>query len=240
MYGRRTGQNLRSAKALCVVLLFVFLMPVAGCRDGETGPGVTETVPFTLSLPAGAHFTYTAYTLDHRSPQIPSATKSSASWEVVSTQEAYMGRTGVTVIADSSRAGRDTLYLSATPAGDIYIYGFLARLTKRRMGYHIPRMWDRVASFSAGRFGSWTVGTADSLGQDVVYGSVAGTTEYYSATVDGVMEVFPTYRVDLTSSTLYASLWFSNTPSAIVRLLDEPDYQVDGQLRELVAITTQR
>ena len=58
-------------------------MPVAGCRDGETGPDATETVPFTLSLSAGARFTYSTYVLDHRYPQVPSATKTSALWQVV-------------------------------------------------------------------------------------------------------------------------------------------------------------
>jgi hypothetical protein len=59
-----------------------------------------------------------------------------------------------------------------------------------------------------------------------------------SANVNGVTEVFPTYRVDLTGPMLYYSIWFAGTPNAIVRWLEEPDYLAKGLLREIVTIRT--
>jgi hypothetical protein len=235
MDGRRIRRNLDATGVLCAVLLFVFSALAAGCRHGETGTDAPELLPFTLSLPAGAKYAYDTWTLDQRSYP---TTKTTTSWRVLSTQETFEGKTGVTMIADSTNARKDTLYLASTPAGDLYIHGFLARITRRRFGYQVTPQWDLVASFSAGKFGSWKVGAADSLGLDVVYGNVSGTTDYYTTTVDGVTEVFPTRRVDLAGETIYYSIWFSNSPNAIVRFLEEPDLRANGQLKELVAIKT--
>jgi hypothetical protein len=237
MYARRTRQSLERTQVLCFVLLAVFAGAMQGCRNGEPATAPEQPLPFALSLPAGAQFAYNTWTLDQRYPQLP-AVKSTTTWRVLSTQETYEGMSGVTIIAESSYTGVDTLYLASTPAGNLYIYGFLARITMQRLGSTIPSRWDLVASFSAGMGGSWTVGPADSLGQDIVHGNIAGASDYYSASVDGVTEVFPTYRIDLTGSSLFYSLWLSSTPNAIVRLLEEPGYETDGTLYELVMIKT--
>ncbi|RPH35626.1 hypothetical protein EHM92_05865 [bacterium] len=225
-------------EVLCVVLLFVLSALAGGCRNGEPGP--SPSLPFSLRFTPGAQFVYDTLTLDQRYPRLPPA-KTTTSWRVLTTQAEYQGKGEVTVIVDSANsasAGTDTLYLATSPSGDISIYGFLARIVKRRLGKEIDRRWDLVASFSAGETGLWTVGPADSLGREIIYGNIAGASDYYSATVDGVTEAFPTYRVDLTGPSLYCSLWFSNAPNAIVRLLEEPGIEVNGQLRELVAIET--
>lgn len=229
---RRIRRDPSTAKVLAVVLLLVFSTLPGGCRNGETVTTPSQPVPFVLNFPVGARFTYSAWTLDERYPQSPSG-KGSTSWTVLQTQEQYQGMSNVTVIADSAGAGTDTLYLATSSSGDLYFYGYLARLARRRTGTEIPPRWDLVAAFSTGTSGSWTVGPVDSLGEDIVRGSNVGASDYYSASVDGVTEVFPTYRVDLTGSTLLCSLWFSSSPSTIVRLLDEPDYPVTGSLQEL-------
>ncbi len=236
---RRTRRDSGIVRAPGVVLLFLFATLAAGCRDGETAPTPVQSLPFTLNFPVGAQFTFNTWTLDQTSSPLPSA-KTLTRWTVVRTGEKYQGMSGVTVIADSTTIGTDTLYLAASSSGDLYFYGYLARLANRRLGYGIPPRWDLVAAFSQGTAGTWTVGPVDSLGQDIVYGSNVGASDYYTASVDGVTEVFPTYRVDLTGSTLLCSLWFSSTPNTIVRLLDEPDYPVTGQLQELVAVQGQR
>jgi hypothetical protein len=237
MYARRTWRNLDAHKGICLVLLVLFSGLSKGCRDGETTTNPAPSIPFALNLPVGTQFAFNTWTLDERYPQLPSA-KSTTYWRVLSTQGKYLGMSGVTMIADSAGLRVDTLFFASTSAGNLYIYGFLAHITKQRSGYDIPSRWDLVASFSGGTMGSWIVGPADSLGLDVVYGNIAGASDYYSVSVDGVTEVFPTYRVDLTGHTLYYSLWLSNTPNAIVRMLEEPDYDVSGELRELVAIKT--
>jgi hypothetical protein len=236
MNSRRTRQNRQMGKVLSVVLLFVFSGVAEGCRNEENVAAPVQPTAFTLSLPMGTQFLYDTWWLDQAYyPQLPS-TKTKTSWRVLSTGETYQGMSGVTIIADSASTGRDTLYLAPTSSGDLYIYGFLARLTKRRDRYDIPPRWDHVASFSAGSQSLWTVGVADSLGEDVVTGSVTSSSDYYTTVVDGVTEVFPTYRIDLTGRTLYYSLWFSSSPNAIVRFLEEPTYHSVGQLLELVTV----
>ncbi len=235
-----TRGNRQATEVLYVVLLFVLSALAGGCRGGETGPAQVQPLPFTLSFAAGMQFVYNTWTLDQNYPQVVRA-KTTSIWRVLRTGADYQGMSGVTVIADSAvtgSGGRDTLYLSTSAAGDLSIYGFLARIARQRFGRYLFPRWDLVASFSAGTTGTWTVGSIDSLGEETVFGNVVGASEYYSATVDGVTEVFPTYQVDLTGSSLYYSLWFSNTPNAIVRLLEEPDPEGEGQLRELVAIRT--
>ena len=226
-------------RVLGVVLLLVFSAFADGCRDGETATTPSQSIPFVLNFPAGAQFTYNTWSLDQSYSQPPSA-KTSTYWTVLGTVKDYQGMSGVTVIVDSTITGSDTLYLATSSTGDLYFYGYLARLARRRLGNTIPPRWDLVAAFSQGASGSWTVGPVDSLGQDIVYGSSVGASDYYSASVDGVTEVFPTYRVDLTGSTLLCSLWFSSIPNTIVRLLDEPDYPVTGRLLELATVRGQK
>lgn len=237
MYRRRTLQNQDAMKVLSIVLLFVFSAMAGGCRDGETTTAPTQPLPYTMNLPVGALYTYNTWTLDQTYPQLPPA-KTVTYWQVLATQQTYQGMSGVTVIADSTLSSTDTLYIAASSAGDIYIFGYLARLQARRVGYGLIPRWDKVAAFSSGMSGTWTVGAADSAGQDVVFGALAGASDYFSTTVDGVTEVFPTYRVDLTGSNLLCSLWFSNSPNAIVRLLDEPEYGELGELQELAGVHT--
>jgi hypothetical protein len=238
MNGRGTRRSRQVMRALYAVLLFVVLALSGGCRENETGPSASsQPKPFTLSFAKGAQFVYNTWTLDENSVQPFSRTLST--WRVLVAGTSFQGMSGVTIIADSVSTvdGRsDTLYIATSPNGDIAIYGFLARVVKRRLGRDLAPEWNLVASFSGGLTSSWKVGSADSLGEETVYGSFAGASDYFSATVDSVMEVFPTYRVDLAGPTLSYSLWFSDTPNAIVRLLEEPDYQVEGELRELVAI----
>ncbi len=235
MNGRGT-RNSRQAMRVPVVLLFVFSALAAGCRDGESGPEPSPSIPFSLNFPQGAQYVYDTWMLDERNPQPPSS-KTSSFWHVLGTGTSYQGKGGVTMIADStSSGGKDTLYLAMSPSGELSIYGFLSRIVKRRLDRNIPERWDLVASFSVGMTGFWKVGPADSLGKEIMYGGFAGVAEYYSANIDGVTEVFPAYRVDLTGPALYYSIWFSNSPNAIVRLLEEPDIEVTGQLRELAAV----
>lgn len=235
MSGRRARQNQETRKVLYVLLLLILSIVAAGCRDGENLTAPIQPLPYTLNLPVGVQFAYSTWTLDQSYPQLPPVKRTSR-WQILSTQQEYRGMGGVTVIADSTGSGKDTLYVAASPAGDIYIFGYLARLQRRRLGYNLVPRWDLVAAFSGGTSGSWTVGPADSLAQDMVYGSFAGASDYFSTSVDGVTEVFPTYRVDLTGSSLLCSLWFSNSPNAIVRLLDEPAFEVIGQLQELATV----
>lgn len=233
---RRMWRNHRVMMVLYPVLLFVFI--AGGCRDSETGPGQSQPVPFTLSFAPGDQFVYDTWVLDYRYPGLPS-TKSQTLWRVLRTGEQHNSMSNVTVVLDSSgTAARDTLYIAASTSGDLWMYGFLSRIAKRRTGQDIVPRWDCIASFSAGITGTWTVGVMDSLGQDVVYGSLSGGSEMVTATVNGVAEVFPTYRVDLTGPTLYYSIWFAGAPNAIVRWLEEPDYLAKGLLREIVAIST--
>jgi hypothetical protein len=238
MDGRRTSGNRAARKILWYVLLVLFLGNAGGCRDGESETSPPASLSFSLNLPAGTRYVYDTWVLDQRYPQLPSS-KKRTSWRVVGTQEYYQGMDNVTIIADSTSEGVDSLYLAARPTGDLYMYGYLARLVKRRQGFGIPSRWDLIGSFRVSSSGSWIVGPSDSLGESMVHGSVSSTTEYYTASVDGVMEVFPAYRVDLTGESLYCSIWFTSSPNAIARLMDEAEYQVNGQLQELVSVTSE-
>jgi hypothetical protein len=235
MNRRGTRWNRQVLKVLHLVpLLVVVLVLAGGCRENETGPSSSLTIPFTLGFAPGAQYVYNSWTLDYYGSQ--SVAMSVHTWRVLAIGTSYRGMNEVTVIADSASTGSDTLYLATAPNSDLFIYGFLARIVKRRWGRVITPEWNLVASFSGGSTGSWIVGSADSAGQETVYGNIAGAADYFAVVVDGVTEVFPTFRVDLTGPTLYYSLWFSNTPNAIVQLLEEPDYDAEGELRELAAI----
>jgi hypothetical protein len=159
-----------------------------------------------------------------------------------STGTTLLGRPNTTCFIDSAVAvtdsyrSTDTIYVSVDPNGDVYRYGFLARLAATRENRRIPKHWDRIAAFSLGSGTLWTLGTWDSAGTELVTAQIAGARELFAVKVNGVQMVFSGYRIDLQSPSFTSSLAMSDTPSAILELVEEPNMELTGSYMELKEI----
>ena len=226
---------------LVVSALSVFLGAVApGCRRTET-PTETNAASFKVRLEPGSQYRYIVWLLDTYGDRIAS-TERRRDWVVVANGASAFGFDDVTLVVDSTEGGvSDTLHFRFLDSGDIYQYGFLSRWMERSEGRTIPRRWDLIAALSLGRVGSWTVGIADSAGNDVVRGEMLGEELLFEVVIDGMVTAVPSYRVDLASSRLLSSIWVADSPSAFVRVRYDnalPTASSRGELSQLTEVTS--
>lgn len=183
---------------------------------------------FRLSVSAGDRFLYDGWDLDWYGYRIES-TVARHTWQVVSTGGQVAGFNDVIVIIDSavtratSALRLDTLYFRSAPDGSLFRYGFLAALVLRREKRVIQPRWDLLIFPGAGSSGSWAVGPTDSLGSEMVNGTIAAGEDYFDLTVNGVRSAYPARRCDLLGSALEFHLWMANSPSSLPRMEEYPD-----------------
>lgn len=226
---------------LVLSALFVFLSAVApGCGRTET-PTETGSASFRVRLEPGSQYRYIVWLLDLFGDRIPS-TERRRDWIVVANGVSAYGFDDVTLVVDSTEGeASDTLHFRFLSSGDIYQYGFLSRWVDRSEGRTIPQRWDLIAALSLGRVGSWTVGVADSAGNDVVWGEMLGEELLFEVVINGMLTAVPSYRVDLASSRLLSSIWVADSPSAFVRVRYDnalPTTTSRGELSQLTEVTT--
>lgn len=230
---------------LAVALPIVFLVPLLGCREEEVGGGSSGAIRFEFSVRRGDRVEYYNWRLDQYGYRI-SASQFRDTWTVIDTGAQYRGRSSVSVIIDSVFATGtgggetlsrvDTLYFHITPGGDIYKYGFLSAIVRRRENAWVDSEWDRIAAFPLGSSTGWIVGYADSLKRRPVYGQIVPEREYIAVDVNGVQTVLSTYRVDMFASGLDLRLWLTDSPPAILGIRDESEVGVTGLEKEILAI----
>jgi hypothetical protein len=222
------------ASALCVILL----AQVEGCRDNGTGSSSqTPQAVAGLVFALRDTLTFDAWDLDLFNYTIPPS-HSTPVWRVYAVEDSYAGAGGVTSIAEYPAPGRsDTLRFRFLPSGDIYQYGFIAGVVKRREGLRLPPSWDRIGAFSLPTNATWAVGTVDSAGTDTLRGHVLGDQGYFIAQVNGVRTVLHGFGVSLLSVDIDYTIVISDVPPAFL-LIEEGSTQVaNGFLRTISSVT---
>jgi hypothetical protein len=163
-------------------------------------------------------------------------------WRVYAVNEAFAGAGDVTSIAEypdpgHSPAKPDTLRFRFLRSGDIYQYGFIAGVVKRRQGIRLVPAWDRIAAFSLPTNATWAVGTADSAGTDTLRGTVAGDKGYYIAALNGVRTVFHGYEASLSSLDIDYTIIVSDVPPAVLFIQELSTPLANGYFRNLASLT---
>ena len=218
------------ASVLCVVLL----AQVEGCRDNGTGPSAqTPQTVAGLVFALRDTLTFDAWDLDLFSDVIPSS-HTTLVWRVYAVSDTFAGAGGVTSIAEYPTPGRpDTLRFRFLPSGDIYQYGFIAAVVKRREGVRLRPSWDRIGAFSLPTNATWAVGTVDSAGTDTLRGSVLGDQGYFIARVNGVRTALHGFGVSLSSVDIDYTIVISDVPPAFLFVEEASTQVANGFLRTI-------
>lgn len=220
-------------------VLFAFLAP--GCRGDDTLTETDSGAFYSVRLETGTQYRYTVWSIDRFGDRILSSERI-RTWTVHAENVSVHGFDDVTVVIDSTEGEpNDTLDFRFLASGDIYQYGFVSRWIARSESKTIPPQWDLLAAFSLGQVGTWTVGVADSAGSSTVKGETRGEELLFEVLVNGTLTAVPSYRVDLRTSSLLASIWISDSPSAFLLFRDEivfPTTPIRGELAQLTEVAT--
>jgi len=230
---RAAGRRVGVLGACAALLLSSVTLPA--CRDSSSpeSPGGG----FAMAFSPGAVYEYTMWQLDRYGYRIASSAVS-RTWSVVAVDARRQGYDGVTLVVDQiGGLAQDTLLLRCLPTGDVYQYGYLARMVARLYGETIPPAWDLLAAFSRGRFAGWTVGVSDSLGLQQVAGQCYGDELLFEVEVNGAREVVPGVRVYHTGDRLDGSLWLADAPAVFLQLREE-QYPATGPVYGTVSDIT--
>jgi hypothetical protein len=229
--------------AVSAALFCLLSLPLA-CREDAEPAGSGTPVTLQLKFSPGDTFLYDAWVIDEYGYQLPS-TRTRALWRVLNVNDGSSGFRWVITILDSASILRDgavvldTVSLAVGQGGDVYRYGFLARMAQIRNTPQPPRLWDRIAALSMGSGESWLVGYLDAGGKEPVYGRVSGAPELFSVRVNGVQTVYSGIRVDLGGPTFNYSYWLSDAPTSFLCFRLEPDYDRTGAEFDLSEIRSQ-
>jgi len=194
---------------------------ITGCRESTpvTEPG--RTTPIILQMTEGDTYLYDHWALDEYGYQVK-ASKQPELWRVDQTGIMVEGATGVTVIIDSMDTQHiDTLLLRSTMDGDIYQYGFIARLVKQMSGKTLVPQWDLIVRSGRMSDAIWPVGVADPAFIDTVYGRMTAAPVYFAAQVNGEPSAFPAYRVELSGTSVQFVFWVTDSPSCFPGFWEE-------------------
>jgi hypothetical protein len=213
--------------------LFCLLSLLPACREGAGPAGSGAPVTLQLKFTPGDTFLYDVWVIDEYGYLLHS-TRSRALWRVMNVNYAINGFSSVITILDSasilrdSAAVLDTVSLAVGQNGDVYRYGFLARMARIKKKPQPLRLWDRIGAFSIEAGTSWLVGYLDQEEKEPVFGRVSGVPELFAARVNGVQTVYSGIRVDLSGPTFNYSYWLSDVPTSFLRFCLEPDYDTTG------------
>jgi hypothetical protein len=223
------------------LLIFIPLVLFASCR--RELPVETAASAIAVRFTPESYYSYNNWLLSYgfRDPR----TQFRNSWTVLDTGKVLRGRRNVTVIRDSTFAtdGRfvraDSVLLSHESNGDLYQFGFLSNLIAERESLSIAPQWERIAAFSVTTGSSWIVARLDSSNglrqPQTVFGEIQTLKEYVGVTLNGAEQAILTYKVRITKPKLDYTFWLSDTPGAIVRVLDDSEILERAKLRELVS-----
>lgn len=211
-----------------LALFWICVGTLTGCREsgGVTAPGAETRI--VLNFTAGDSFVYDRWALDEFGYQI-TASKRQEYWRVLQTGITTQGETGVTVVIDSLDAQHvDTLLIRSIADGDIYQFGFLARLVNQVGGRTIMPQWDLLLRSGQTSLTTWAVGVADSIAADTVYAQSVAAPDYFSVQLNGRSNVFPAYRVELNGMSLQLAFWVTGAPSCFPGFREESTLLGDG------------
>lgn len=223
--GRRGLLSVGMLGALTLLCLWSGL--IAGCRDSNLGTGPGREGAIFLNFTVGDTFLYDAWELDEFGYRVNG--KKQETLHVVGTGVHAQGMDGVSVVLDSLGGSQvDTLFLRSTSDGDLYQYGFLARLVKRTSGKTITPRWDLLLHSGQVSATRWVVGVADSAASDTVQGALIALPEYFAVNINGKPSVFPAYQVELNGLSVQFVFWVTDMPSCISGFREEPTATGNG------------
>ena len=204
-----------------VTLPFLLILLV-GCREQISSPPAPEPVNLQFMLPLNSYFSFDNWKLSPSGSRI-SASRFRTSWTVVDTGAVAIGFPGVAIVIDSTFSrdvrGADSLvqtfyrYFRISPNGDVFEFGFIARLFEQRDTINVNPKWDNLLSPSAQTNTYWIVETNDSI--------------------NGVSLGVLAYHVEITGRNLTLGLWVGGSPPTFLRLWDQSDVLYNRVFQEL-------
>lgn len=227
---------------MAVALPFLF-STLPGCREQlPTGPGPPPT-DLQFRLPLNSYYGYDNWEVDYYGYPV-SSSEFRTSWKVLDTGVVFLGYEGVTIVVDSIFAhdarGIDSLALIdyryfRSEHGDVFEFGFIARLLQQRDSVAVPPKWDRLFSSSAGANTQWAVELSDSLG-DGIYAIFYPSLELLGTTVNNIPTGLFAYHVEIIGQALDIHLWISDSPSCILRVEDDSNVEVHRMYQRLSSL----
>lgn len=244
-------QMTRRRPLFAAVLLVLFIASaLMSCREKlPTNGGDSPSQRAAILFSPGDYFVYDNWTLDGSGRKIGSSYFRNT-WTVTDTGRTLLGSTRVTTIIDSTfnTAGffrrLDTLHIRIAENGDLFQYGFLHRLIAERESLSIFPSWDRIAAFSVPRGQPWVMARIDtSRGEgrivDVV-GRIIPAQEYVGLIVNGQQRAVLAHRINITKPKLDYTFWITDSPTAILRAVDESTILTNITLKEIGVMFTPR
>ena len=160
-----------------------------------------------------------------------------------------IGFPGVTIVIDSTFAtdarGVDSLvqseyrYFRTTSTGDVFEFGFIARLLQRRDSSFVNPKWDKLLSPSSGASTYWTVEINDSATVGTVYARFLPELESVRDSINGVALGVLAYHVEITGRDLAVGLWVGGSPPTFLRIWDQSDVLYNRVFQEILGRRTE-
>lgn len=218
-------------------LLFLLALVALSCRKEEPAGPVLPDPAVDIRLEVGTRYVFNAWKLDRFGVRIPESLVE-RKWAVVAAGVSARGFGDVTLVVDSTvGSSADTLLFRIPEPGDVYQFGFLAGVLKRREEGEVPGRWDRLTAFSEGVTGQWVMGTIDSAGLTTAVARSTGDQVLFTVDVGGVNLVIPGWRIVYTAGNVDGSYWVS--ADGFLRFRDErflSPAEINGDLLEITSI----
>jgi hypothetical protein len=225
-----------------VVTLPFLLIFLVGCREQISSPPAPEPVNLQFMFPLNSYYSFDNWKLSPSGSRI-FASRFRTSWTVADTGAVAIGFPGVAIVIDSTFArdvrGADSLvqtlyrYFRTSPNGDVFEFGFIARLFEQRDTINVNPKWDKLLSPSAQTNMYWSVETNDSSTVGTVYARFLPGLETVRDSINGVSLGVLAYHVEITGRNLTLGLWVGGSPPTFLRLWDQSDVLYNRVFQEL-------
>ena len=218
------------------------LILLIGCREQISSTPAPEPVNLQFMFPLNSYYSFDNWKLSPGGNRI-SASKFRTSWTVVDTGAVAIGFPGVAIVIDSTFArnvhGADSLaqtmyrYFRTTSNGDVFEFGFIARLFEQRDTVTVNPRWDKLLSPSTETNAYWIVETGDPSSVGTVSARFLPGLETVRDSINGVSLGVLAYHVEITGRDLSLGLWVGGSPPAFLRFRDQSDVLYNRIFQEL-------
>jgi len=230
------------ASMVWVVALPLLFILFLGCREEFSSSPAREPVNLEFMFPLNSYYTFDNWKLSPGGSRL-SASQFRTSLTVVDTGSVAIGFPGVTILIDSTFArdvrGVDSLvqaryrYFRTTPDGDLFEFGFIARLFEQRDTVTVNPRWDKLLSPSTETNAYWIVETGDPSSVGTVSARFLPGLETVRDSINGVSLGVLAYHVEITGRDLSLGLWVGGSPPAFLRFRDQSDVLYNRIFQEL-------
>lgn len=225
-----------------VATLPFFFSLLCGCREPSPTVSTPEPVLLQFVLPLYSYYSYDNWIIDRFGHRILSS-RYRTSWKVVDTSAAALGFQGVVTVIDStfsttvnetdSLIQTDSNYFRISSNGDVFEYGFIARLLAQRDSVVVTPTWDKLLSPSVEQNASWIVETGDSVTGGEFRAVFLPSLELVDDSINGVAMGVLAYHVEIAGANLALGLWVGGSPPAFLRKWDRSDVAYNRVFQEL-------